>query len=84
MSDKPKGPALSEADAQELAELRAFKAAQQAASTGSTTAPEGTTLYVNREGEERYFTPETYALLAPDYAGFEVKPEKPAELPKAS
>ena len=79
MSDT-KTKAQAEADAQELAELRAFKAAQQAAST----APEGTTRYVNAAtGEERDFTPETYALLAPDYAGFEVKPAKPTELLKA-
>lgn len=81
MSDT-KTKAQAEADAQELADLRAFKAAQEA-STAPAAAPEGTTLYVNREGQERYFTPETYALLAPDYAGYEVKPDKPAELAKA-
>ena len=86
MSDnKTKAPTQAEADALELAELRADKAAQQAAATAAQAAsPAGTTRYVNAAtGQERDFTPETYAALAPDYAGYEVKPGKPTELPKA-
>jgi hypothetical protein len=65
----------------QIAELTA-RLATPAPIVVAPAAPEGTTLYVNKEGEERHFTSETYALLAPDYAGFEVKPEKPEPLAK--